>query len=250
MQTTGNTILITGAGTGMGLAAAKAFSRRGNKVIMVARNGERLHKEAAQLRDASVFACDISDTAQVEHLVGYIKENHPDLNWVFLNAGVTKGRGLFDKESVFSDAVDEVTINYLSTVRLTEKLVPLLEKKANSAMIVTTSGVIYAPDTGNATYSATKAALHSFIQSARFVLTKRGSAIKWFELVAPLVDSPFSAHVTSDMKVAPESVINDLIAGLEADQDEIRPGLSDVIYLAWRDSPEKALKLVNSATGA
>lgn len=250
MEMTGNTILITGAGTGMGLAAAKAFSQRGNKVIMVARNEQRLHKEAAQLNGASAFACDITNRAQVDDLLVYVEANHPDLNWVFLNAGVTNGRKLFDKESVFSDAQDEVTVNYLSAVRLTEKLVPLIEKKSHPAMIITTSGVIYAPDTGNATYSATKAALHSFIQSARLVLAKRGSPIKWFELIAPLVDSPFATHVVSDQKVPPEQVIAELIAGVEANQEEIRPGLSEDIYQVWRRSPAEALKLVNSATGA
>lgn len=250
MKTTGNTILITGAGTGMGLAAAKAFSQRGNKVIMVARNEERLRREAAALNDASAFACDISDAVQVDKLVGHVKDVHPDLNWVFLNAGITNSYELFDRESMFDHAREEMTVNYLSTVRLSELFVPMLEKRPNPAMIVTTSGVIYAPDTGNPTYSATKAAMHCFIQSARFVLAKRGSTIRWFELIAPLVDSPFSSGVNSDMKVPPEEVVEDLISGLEANEEEIRPGLSDVIYKAWRESPESALKLVNSATGA
>lgn len=234
----------------MGLAAAKAFSRRGNKVIMVARNEERLRREAAELDYASACACDISDLAQVKNLAAYVEKTHPDLNWLFLNAGITNGRKLFQKDSVLQDAAEEITVNYLSTVMLSEIFVPMLENKLNSAMIVTTSGVIYAPDTGNATYSASKAAMHSFIQSARYILNKRGSGLKWFELIAPLVDSPFAEHVTSDMKVPPEQVINDLILGLEKDQEEIRPGLSDVIYQTWRQSPLEALNLVNSATGA
>jgi uncharacterized oxidoreductase len=250
MKTTGNTILITGAGTGMGLAAAKAFSARGNTVVMVARNEGRLRDEAAKLTNVDAVACDISDERQVEHLMEHVRKVHPDLNWLFLNAGVTNTYELFGEESMVGHARDEMTINYVSTVDLTERFVPIIAAKPNPAMIITTSGVIYAPDVTNPTYSATKAALHSFIQSARYVLGRKGSPVKWFELVAPLVDSPFAAGVHSDMKVSPESVIEDLIRGMEADELEIRPGLSNDIYQAWREDPEKAFAATCAAVGA
>lgn len=250
MNTSGNTILITGAGTGMGLAAAKAFSVRGNKVVMVARNEARLRDEAARLKNVDPFACDISEAGQVECLIEYVAKAHPDLNWLFLNAGVTNTYELFGKESMIDHARAEMTVNYLSTVHLSERFVPLIAAKPNPAMIITTSGVIYAPDVTNPTYSATKAALHSFIQSARHVLAGRGSPIAWFELVAPLVDSPFAAGVRSDLKVSPESVVEDLIRGIEADETEIRPGLSNEIYQAWRDDPEKAFAATCAAVGA
>jgi short-subunit dehydrogenase involved in D-alanine esterification of teichoic acids len=69
MKTTGNTILITGAGTGMGLEAAKQFSQRGNTIIMVARDKERLQAEAARLENATTFPCDIADEAQLGRLL-------------------------------------------------------------------------------------------------------------------------------------------------------------------------------------
>jgi uncharacterized oxidoreductase len=250
MNTSGNTILITGAGTGMGLAAVKAFSERGNTVVMVARNEARLREEAAKLKNVDPFACDISDANQVERLLDHVGKAHPDLNWLFLNAGVTNTYELFSEESMIDHARDEMTVNYLSTVHLTERFVPVIAAKPNPAMIITTSGVIYAPDVTNPTYSATKAALHSFIQSARHVLAKKGSPIKWFELVAPLVDSQFAAGVRSDLKASPESVIEDLIRGIEANEIEIRPGLSNEIYQAWREDPEKAFATTCAAVGA
>jgi uncharacterized oxidoreductase len=151
---------------------------------------------------------------------------------------------------MFDHAREEMAVNYLSTVRLTELFVPLIEDKPNPAIIITTSGVIYAPDVTNPTYSATKAALHSFVQSARYILGKKGSKIKWFELIAPLVDSQFAAGVKSDLKVPPADVIEDLIKGIEADQKEIRPGLSNDLYEAWRESPDKAFKIATSAVNA
>jgi len=81
MKTSGNAILITGAGTRMGLTGARAFSKRGNRVIMVARNEERLKKEAAALENADPLACDISDGHQVNSLVGHLKEAHHSDYW-------------------------------------------------------------------------------------------------------------------------------------------------------------------------
>ena len=124
MKTTGNTILITGAGTGMGLEAAKQFSQRGNTIIMVARNKERLQAEAARLENASTFACDIADEAQVERLLRYLAEHHPGLNIIFLNAGVTHTYSLFGREDAFGHAQQEMTVNFLSAVRLTQELEP------------------------------------------------------------------------------------------------------------------------------
>lgn len=250
MKTTGNTILITGAGTGMGLEAAKQFSQRGNTIIMVARNKERLQAEAARLQNASTFACDIADEAQVQRLLQHLAEHHPDLNVVFLNAGVTHTYSLFGDEDAFDHAQQEMTVNFLSAVRLTQELEPRLSQRPEAAIIITTSGAAMAPDISNPTYSATKAALHSLVQSMRLVLQRRQSTIKVFELMAPLVDSPFSKDVHSDNKVPPADVISRLLTSLEHDELEIRPGAAEDVYQLMRTSPEKALQAVNAITNA
>jgi uncharacterized oxidoreductase len=249
MKTSGNTILITGAGTGIGLEAAKAFDREGNTLIMVARNEGRLKAEAAKLADAHPFTCDITDAEQVAALVNYVRQSHPDLNIVLLNAGVTNNYQLFGAEDSFEHAAQEMTTNYLSAVRLTQLFEPLLRDKAEAAFIITTSGVAFAPDTQNPTYSATKAALHSLVASQRFVLANKKSPIRVFELMPPLVDSPFSAKVKSDAKMPASEVAEGLLKSMEADQLEIRIGITEEIYQANRRSPEEAVQLVNSATG-
>lgn len=249
MKTTGNTILITGAGTGMGLEAARQFDRAGNTVIMVARNGTRLRAEAAALTNAVAYPLDITDSTEIDQLIDYLRQEHPELNMVFLNAGVTNSYELFAAEDAYKYAAQEVETNYLSTVRLTQALEPLISPHPEAAFVVTTSAVAYAPDMLNPTYSATKAALHSFVQAARLVLQRRESSVQVFELVAPLVDAPFSAHVISDQKMPPEQVINALITGLENNELEMRVGLSETVYQDLRISAEKALQTVNGITG-
>ena len=249
MDTTGNTILITGAGTGIGLEAAKRFDERGNRVVMVARNGDRLEREAARLKDAHPFACDISDAGQVGRLMDYARSEHSEINMIFLNAGVTNNYQLFGEEDMFEHASQEMAVNYLSAVRLTQQFEPLLRDKPNAAMIITTSGVAFVPDVQNPTYSATKAALHSLVQAERFVLQNAGSNIKVFELMAPLVDSPFAKDVNSDAKVPPGEVADALLANLEHDVLEIHVGITADLYRTYLKSPERALRDLNAATG-
>lgn len=249
MELTGKTVLITGAGTSMGLVAAREFSRRGNRVIMVARNAKRLRTEADKLERADAFACDVSDSAQVDRLLDWVRANAPELDMLFLNAGVTHSYRLFDGTDAAAHARQEMEINFVATVDLTQRFVPLIQDRTGAALIITTSGVIYAPDNGNPTYSATKAALHSYVQSLRFQLGQNGVSLPVFERVSPLVDTPFASGVKSDVKATPKEVIDALFVGLAADTIDIRPGSSQPLYEAWREDPAKAAKMVNEATG-
>ncbi|WP_316779495.1 SDR family NAD(P)-dependent oxidoreductase [Pedobacter antarcticus] len=245
-----STVLITGAGTGMGLAAAKWFSEQGSRVVMVARNEQRLKNEAAQLKNASYIICDLSLPEQLHFLVENIKLNYQDINVVFLNAGVATNYTLLDNNQAYETSIKEMSTNFHPVVYLTHQLAPLLELKKDAAFIITTSGVAFAPDLSHPTYSATKAALHNYILGLRLVLQRKESPIKIYELMAPLVDTPFSQAVQSDLKVSPDSVIERLITGIESQEYEIRPGLSEDIYQTYLRSPLEALLMVNQATGA
>ena len=130
----------------MGLEAAKQFTRRGNSVIMVAGDEERLRREACHLDGAVAYACDIADPDQVATLLGFLDEEHPDLDVVLLNAGITHTYRLFGDEDALAHAEMEMRVNYLSSIRLIEALVPRLARTADPALIVTTSGVAFRPD--------------------------------------------------------------------------------------------------------
>ncbi|WP_329459859.1 SDR family oxidoreductase [Streptomyces sp. NBC_01497] len=249
MKTTGRKVLITGAGTGMGLEAAKRFSDLGSRVIMVARNADRLRTEAARLPGAIAFPGDISNEEQVARLVKSVVAEHPDLDTVLLNAGVTHTYKLFGMEDAPAHAEVEMRTNYLSAVRLIDGFVPLLRRQADPALIVTTSGVAFAPDITNPTYSATKAALHSLTQSVRLQLERDGSPVSVFEFMAPLVDSPFSAAVISEQKVSASDAVAELFDALERDEFELHAGLTKDIYEALRSSSDAAVRAVNAATG-
>ena len=166
------------------------------------------------------------------------------------NAGVTHTYGLFGAEDAYQHAAEEVAANYLSAVRLTHAFEPLLCGKTEPAFVITTSGAALVPDISNPTYSATKAALHSYVQSMRLTLARRQSPIKVFEIIAPLVDSPFAAAVDAPGKLPPAQVIAEVIEALGHDVLEIRPGPAEQLYQLFRQSPEQALEAINAMTNA
>ncbi len=250
MKLTGNTILITGGGTGVGLEAAKLFSEKGNHVIVVARNAERLTAEAAKLKNTTAIACDLADEHAVRQLAQTIKQEHPALNLILLNAGLTHNFTLFENDNVYEEARQEMTTNYLSAILLTKELEPLLRDKPAAAFIITTSGAALVPDMHNPTYSATKAALHSLALSMRLTLEKKKSRVRVFEVMLPLVDTPFAREVKSDVKMPALEAAAAILAGLERDELEMHIGLVDRLYQLYLKSPQEALTLVNEMTGS
>ncbi|MCI0922537.1 SDR family NAD(P)-dependent oxidoreductase [Sphingobacterium rhinopitheci] len=243
----GNTILITGAATGMGLSAAKWFSEQGNKVILVARNEERLKKVTSELSNASYIVCDLNQFEQLESLVEKVKEYYQDLNMVFLNAGTATNFQLLGAKNAYEISKTEMVVNFHSAVYLTHELIPLIENKEESAFIITTSGVVFGPDLTHPTYSASKAALHNYILGLRLELYRQKSNIELYELIAPLVDTPFSSSVESHLKVSADEVIKDLIVALKEKDLEVRPGLTEIVYKTYLSSPHEALLMINGA---
>lgn len=244
MKTTNNTILITGGSKGIGFEIAKLLSEKGNNVIITGRNEERLKQAAAKLKNVKTIVSDVTKAGDVEKLVTQISTDFPQLNMVINNAGQAF---VFDitaeNANGFEKAEDEMLTNYLSVIRLNEKLLPLLRKQNDAAIVNVSSVVAFVPG-GLATYSASKAALHSYTQSLRIALEKE-SKIKVFELMPPLVDTEFSAPIGGKNGISPTLVAEQFVAGLENDNFEIRVGQTEDIYRLYLSSPEEALKVMN-----
>ncbi len=247
MKITNNTILITGGSAGIGLAIARRF-HSDNKVIIVGRDEQRLKAAAAKLTNVTAIKGDVSDAADVERLVAILRRDHPDINLLINNAGrafvfdpAAENAGGFDKAS------QEMLTNYLSIVRLNEQLLSLLRMHREAAIVNVSSIVAIVPGTRLATYSATKAALHSYTLSLRHLLSS-ASDIKVFELMPPLVNTEFSAEIGGHKGIAPSVVAEALASGLERDDYEIRVGDTENIYQLYRMSPESAFQALNPTT--
>ena len=245
MNISNKTILITGGGSGIGFQAAKLLTEKGNKVIITGRSEARLKKAAAQLTNIGIFAGDITKEEDVKKLVAYLAANHPDLSVLINNAGQASVYQLLPGATAHENASVEILTNYLAVIRLTDHLLPVLEKQKEAAIVNVTSILAIAPSYDVPTYSASKSALHSYTQILRYTLAK-DTNIKVFELMPPLVDTDFSQEIGGSNGIPPKQVADDLVNALENDIEEIRVGFTAQFYDAYLKSPEEAFVMLNS----
>lgn len=243
MNITNKTVLITGGSAGIGFQIAKQLIEKGNQVIITGRNEDRLKKAAAQLNNAGYFAGDVTNEDDVNKLVDYLGENYPNLDVLINNAGnafvyqLAAGAGAFEKAGA------EMLTNYLSIIRLTEKLLPQLTSRLEAAIVNVTSIVVFAPSAALSTYAASKAALHSYTQSLRHTL--KATSVKVFELMPPLVDTEFSQEIGGSNGIPPQAVANSLLEALDNDTYEIHTGDTAQVYKVFLSSPQEAFNLLN-----
>ncbi len=243
MKTTHNTILITGGSAGIGFALAKLLSEKGNRVVITGRNKERLEAAALQLKNAVAIQSDVSREKDVNQLVQKLETDFPELNVVINNAGRAILYSLRDENAnVFEKAQDEMHTNYLSVIRLNEKLLSLLQKQPEAAIVNVSSIVAFVPGS-LAGYSASKAALHAYTQILRNQL--EGTPVKVFELMPPLVDTEFSAPIGGSTGIAPAVVAEAFLAAFEKNEYEIRVGQTEDLYRLYLSSPGDAFYAMN-----
>jgi uncharacterized oxidoreductase len=234
MKTSNHTILITGGSAGIGFAIAKLFSEHNNHVIITGRNKEKLERAAAKLNHVTPIVCDVTSKQDVDCLVTRLQCKFPTLNMVINNAGIAFVYKLNSDTNAFEKAEQEMLTNYLSIVRLNEKLLPLLAKQHEAAIVNISSSVAFVPNHTMPTYGASKVALHSYSLSLRTTLD-RTSGIKVFELIPPLVNTEFSKEIGGHNGIAPDVVAQALFNGLHTNTYEIQVGRSsDIKYFTLR----------------
>ena len=185
MQMTGNTVLVTGGGTGIGRGLAEALHRLGNTVVIAGRRREPLQAMAKDNPGIQVLSLDQGDPADIRRFATELTDHYPDLSVVINNAGVQRVEDL----TTTGPSVAELTvaINLLGPIRLTAALLPSLLKRPRAAILNVTSGLAFVPSALTPTYCATKAALHSYTQSLRYQL--RGTAVQVIEIIPPHVQT-------------------------------------------------------------
>ena len=200
MNITGNTILITGGGSGIGRGLAEAFHALGNRVIIAGRRKSAL--DEATLANPGIASCvlDVADPANIRAFAERVEADFPALNVLVNNAGIMRVEKLNGRQADLADAESIVTTNLLGPIRLTAALLPLLRKQAESVIMNVSSGLAFVPLSPTPTYCATKAAIHSYTESLRYQL--KGSTTEVIELIPPYVATDLLAGA-SDPRAMP-----------------------------------------------
>jgi uncharacterized oxidoreductase len=238
MKMEGNTILITGGATGIGLALAESLLERGNEVIICGRRENRLIEVQNEHPGLHIRVCDVSDEDSRKSLFKWVTKNFKDLNILINNAGIQRAIDL--KEGIKGlEGENEIKINLEATIYLSTLFIPFLESKKEAAIVNISSGLAITPLAAVPIYCATKAGVHTFTKCLRSQLSD--TSIKVFEVLPPIVISELNMEYrkkvgTTNTGIKSDKCAASIVDGLEKDKFEIEnPALENLKTATMKD---------------
>ena len=218
MRLTGNTMLVTGGGSGIGRALAEAFHRMGNTVIISGRRRALLDATTAANPGMHAVELDVKDPASIAKVAAELTTKFPALNVLINNAGIMR---MDDVSAPIDDEVlvSTVTTNLLGPIRMTSALIEHFKGLDVATVINVTSGLAFTPLAMTSVYSATKAALHSYTLSLRYKL--KGSSVSVLELAPPYVQTDLMGGADDPRAMKLDAFIAETMVLLAQESEEI-----------------------------
>ena len=247
MKNVKQTVLITGGGSGIGLAMAQKFMQHGNSVIITGRNLSKLEQVKTQFPEMHIFQSDVTKEEDVKQLVQQLQQQFGGIDVLVNNAGIMNLVDAGNECNELQKQFQEIEINYHAPIRMLHYFLPQLKKSSNAVLINVSSGLAYVPFAQAPVYSGTKSALHFWTQAIRPQLKPHN--IRVVELLPPVVDTKLAHDADlKDDSLTPmptqelaDSFWNDYTKGKE----EITPGLSKQLRLMSRLAPKFIFNQLN-----
>lgn len=226
MKLTGNTILITGGSSGIGLAFAERFISAGNKVIVCGRREQVLQNAKETLPGIITRVCNLDAESDRVALFDWVTANYPEVNVLVNNAGIQQRFNVLtaDAKNNWSNFNKEITTNIEAPFHLSMLFAPFFATKDEAAIINVTSGLAFTPFAIAPIYSATKAALHSFTMSLRHQLSD--TSVEVIEVAPPAVNTDLGGAGLHTHGEPLDAFADGIFKGLEAGLKEIGYGTS------------------------
>jgi len=191
----GKVVLVTGASSGIGFAAAKKLAAAGAKVLLVARTVEKLEECKAIIEkiggQAYVYPCDLTDMDDIDRLAKQVLHDFDHVDILVNNAGRSIRRSVFESFRRFHDFERTMQLNYFGPVRLIMKLLPSMAKRKSGHIINISSIGVLANAARFSAYVASKAALDAYTRCLSAEV--RASKIHTTAIYMPLVRTPMIA---------------------------------------------------------
>lgn len=218
MKLTGNTILITGGGSGIGRGLAEALHKRGNQVIIAGRRKANLTEVAKAIPGIRWIELNIEDPSSISGVARKLIADYPKLNVLINNAGIMQ---IDDVSGPLDDKliVSTITTNLVGPMRLTSALIAHLKKQDRAAVVNNSSILGFVPLAFAAVYSSTKAAIHSYTMSLRYKL--KGTSVRVIELAPPWVQTDMLNSNNEPRAMPLADFITETMAILGTDAEEV-----------------------------
>jgi uncharacterized oxidoreductase len=238
MKLTGKTILITGGTSGIGLELAKQLISQRNTVLITGRDQERLAATKSKL-SVHTYLCDAGNPRDIEKLQRTVAADFPNLDVLINNAGIMRNLDL-NQPHELTDVTREVAVDLSGPIQMVQAFLPQLKARPDALIVNVSSGLAFVPFPLSPVYSAAKAGLHAYTRALRAQLMQ--SSIRVVELAPPGTETPlFRAEFEKELKgqkgMDVEALVKQTISGIESGKTEIRPGLSNILYILSRIAP-------------
>lgn len=240
MKTSGKTVLITGGGSGIGLAIAERFYKAGNKVIICGRREEKLQEAKDRFPKLHTRVCDVANEADRKLLFDSIVNEFPELDVLVNNAGIQQRVNLQSLNPDWSYYHQEIVSNLEAPIHLSLLFLPHLLKKKEGTVINVSSNLGVTPAAWVPIYSATKAAMHSFTMSLRLQLAETNVNI--VEVLPSAINTDLGGVGLHTFGVPVDQFADAVFAGLENGDIEIGYAGSEKTIRSSRDEIDEGAK--------
>ncbi len=245
MKTSGNTILITGGGSGIGRELALRFNALGNTVIVAGRRMETLEESIAGQQNMHAMVIDVEDSEDIAAFAKRVVAEHPNLNVLINNAGIMRREDLTSTHDLI-DAEQTVVTNLLGPIRLTNALTDHLVSQPDATIVNVSSGLAFVPLSGTPTYNATKAAIHSYTISLREQLKGK---VELIELAPPAVQTELTPGQSTREGYMPlDDFIDEVMTLFQQNPTPKEILVENVNFLRWAERDghfDEAVEMLN-----
>ena len=230
----GKIVLITGGTSGIGLSLVRAFHTRGALVRFCARTEAAVRQVERSHQGSIGYVCDVTKPDDVKAMGERIAATDGHLDIFIANAGVLAEPDFVHAPLDETKILEEIGLNLIAPILNVNRLLPLLRKASTPHVVMIGSGYGWSPAGRAPLYSASKAAIRSFVKALRFQLDPHG--VHLMEVVPPTTDTP----ATVDRKVAkisPDTIAAATLKGIVERKPAVFAGQTRAIPLMLRLAP-------------
>jgi len=236
----GRVVMVTGASSGIGEAAARLIGAAGGTVLLVSRGGDELDRIAAEIgTSAHAMPCDLTDLDAIDELTDLAIAEHDGVDVLVNNAGRSIRRSLELSQDRFHDFERTMQLNYFGAIRLILRLLPGMKERGGGQVINVSSAGVQVRTPRFSGYIASKAALEAFSDAVQ--AETLGDGIRFTTISMPLVRTPMitpTAHYEGFPALTPEEAGELVAEAIVGRPRRVAPPFAHLVSAVDKVSPE------------